>query len=161
MDVELKSPTGDDLQGCYEMVPGTCYGAFTQHGDKLSFEASDGTKMHWDGSTTQTIDAVSMFTDESGHDWLQHHLIPESAQRLSIETIDTFNAELRIGATLEAARSLQNNLASITAHGDARCVISFNVDATVAILAAEYAHAKQCSIQARAAELAAQPAADE
>jgi len=159
MDVELKSPTGDEIQGTYELVPGSSYVTF---GDgEPGFEHCGDTKMHWDGSITQTIDGVALFTDDSGIDWLRHHLIPESAQGLSIETIDTFNAELRIGATLEAARSLQSKLASITAHGDARCVISFNVDATVAILAAEYAHAKQCSVQARAAELAAQPAADE
>jgi hypothetical protein len=118
-DFYFFAPTGEELQGTSESVPGTSPCSFTN--EERDYDHDGGTKFFYDGAETLSIEGVTLFTCESGDDWLAHHLIPgdgfegdEAPDGLSDKTIALIKTELNIGYALEAAKRLRENYASCT-----------------------------------------------
>ena len=100
---ELYAPNGAEIQGTYEMVPGAASVTFADE-DTRTWEHEGGTKMFWNGSETKTIDGVTLFIDDEGFEWLEHHLIPEGQKPLSHETQNLIGSEMRMGKLVESYR---------------------------------------------------------
>jgi len=107
------SPSGDEIQGLSNKVLGACRVTFDAD-EEGGFSYDGDTKMFWDASETQKIDGVPLFTDASGYDWLQHHLIPEGSDALFAKTIDLIHAELRQGEALVAAEEMVRSIKNIS-----------------------------------------------
>lgn len=156
---DLMSPTGHEIQGTSEMIPGAATVAFFEpdaenpHGYEHD---GNGTKMFWDGSVTQEIDGVPMFVDNDGTDWLRHHLIPTSAEPLTDETIAAMKWEIMVGETHREAEALTRSLEALhTRFGFlTSCVEQPNKDLRDALTAA-----REKSIALRQRDLDAQETA--
>lgn len=152
-DIELHSPTGQEIQGTYEKVPGSASVGFAMGEGVLSFEHDgSGTKMFWDGSATQEIDDVALFIDIDGHDWLFHHLVPHD-DGLSAETVKLIRDELEAGDALEAAKQLAKCMGVMPAGHFAR--VTINWPQIVRDLEGAYEIAKDLAVAAIQKELAA------
>jgi len=151
-DFYFFAPTGDEIQGTSEQVAGAADLTFT--GADASYSHAGDTKMFWDGAETLTIEGVPLFTCDSGSDWLKHHLVQGDENGVppnpvSDATIDLIDAELKLGAALEAAKKLR------TAYAELKLGV-FNAAAEIELeLRAQYRTAKAAAIAAIAKDLAA------
>lgn len=150
----MKAPTGDELQGTYELVEGAADVTFDTDNECGYDHTGNGTEMFWDGALTLQIADVTMFLDESGHDWLLHHLIPDEAEPLSQATINLFNAEILYGQALRSAEKLVGHMAALPKDAAVRAYI--DGPGAVAALEPVYEAAKAASIAAWNAEIATQ-----
>jgi hypothetical protein len=160
-DFYFFAPNGAELQGTSETVDGAASCVF--EGDDRSYDHDgNGTKIFWDGMTTQTIDGVTLFTDaDDGLDWLAHHLIPGDENGvgpdpLSEETLAIIKEELRIGYALEAAKKLQSAMDRIDQSNSVRVYV--NAPGAVTELSRAYTAAKRRALTAIADELEARAA---
>lgn len=121
------APTGSEIQGTYEMAPGA---AAIRFGDTPSeFEhTGEGTKVFWDGMTTQTVDGGTVFLCDNGDEWLEHHLIPEGAEPLSGETVAAMGREFAIGQALDQAKRLTEMLDGLASTNGVTTLAQIPVD---------------------------------
>ena len=98
----LKAPTGEEIRGTQENVPGAAGVVFNAETNAGFDHDGSGTDMFWDAAETAEIAGAVMFTDRAGMDWMQHHLIPEDAEPLTSEALDAFQKEERVGMLLDA-----------------------------------------------------------
>lgn len=105
---DFKAPTGDGLQGTADKVPGAAGVTWDESAsDPGEFEHDGGTKMFWNDSSTQTIAGATVWIDESGSEWLEHHLLPVDAEPVSDDTIDAFDKEMKVGRLLDALEAVE------------------------------------------------------
>jgi hypothetical protein len=149
-DIIFYAPTGDELQGTLEEVQASCTVKFDTPERDFHHDGSR-TNIFDNGMHTKQIGGTPVFLDESGQEWLQHHLILDS-DPLSQATIELFNHEFHIGTALETARRLRNDMNALPDNQFAPALA--NLPQAIRDLEQAYAAAKAISIEAAARELA-------
>lgn len=149
-DIIFYAPTGDGLQGTLEEVQASCTVKFDTPERDFHHDGSR-TNIFDNSMHTKQIDGTPVFVDESGDEWLQHHLILDS-DPLSQATIDLFNHEYRVGTALETARRLRNDMNALPDNHVALALA--NLPQAIRDLEQAYATAKAISIEAAMHELA-------
>lgn len=82
--MKLVSPTGADIVGTAELVPGVALlnnSDITRNSDgTYEFEWAGETKLDWDGQTTVTRRVHRVFVDDNGEEFTENELqlVPES-----------------------------------------------------------------------------------
>lgn len=109
---ELVAPTGAEIKGTFELVPGTAGVSFTTEEASGYDHDGSGTDMCWDGAITKTIGDATVFSDENGEEWLLHHLVADEdeAGKIRNETIAAMRREMVIGETLGEMKELDKSL---------------------------------------------------
>lgn len=101
--MDFKAPTGEEIVGTFDKVTGSCRVNWNEDGTTpAEFEHSGDTKMFWDSSVTQSNAGTTLWLDDAGSTWPDHHLIPEDAEPVTDETIDAMDKEQKVGALLDA-----------------------------------------------------------
>lgn len=151
-DFQFYAPTGAEIRGTYEQVPGAASVAF-HSADRDFTHSGQGTEMFWDATLTQKIGDVALFSDTNGKDWLQHHLIPDGTP-LSPATIKIIRHELLVGEAMEAAIALHQALSAIPLED----LVTIKWNRQLDGIRGAYYVAKSNSVQAISRELEARSA---
>lgn len=156
-DIQMFAPTGDNLQGTLETIQAAARASF--HANGKEFRHTGSSTEFLNGMLTKHIDGVPVFVDESGEEWLLHHLIPDETP-LSSNTIALLNSEYQIGTTLEAARLLDAEMTPLVKHIRNAPTLSA-LPGVIKDLEQSYAAAKAISISSIERELALRAASDD
>lgn len=112
----LVAPSGADIEGTLDRVPGTALCTPTRDEDGgVELELHDETDLDWNKQATVRFRGERVYVDTSGNYWLENELIeegevPTAAESEFTNAVDIGLVDKRALATMRAALTLWNRL---------------------------------------------------